>query len=336
MIRALAAAARTIRWPVAALGTCLLAAAVSAPGPASRVDTELPALGSSACPWPELSGRRLLDRSLGSVSFVNTGVWKIAGDLVRRYGVPISLVEASPAAKVTVALPSCTLRQLLDKIVAIDSQYRYGFFGSHLVLYSKDPKWQVRIENLSLISGTRMAVIEHLMRHLERLHPSLGHFGVPWYVGNVDSLNLQDQVKVSGPATVIELLTQVLGERPSAVFSLSTLGGPPPASLWPDTAAIVQSLEVTAPTATLHLNGSGLQLKVSAVLPNGERMDLTSGSCGTHYLATEPTIRVSRDGLVAAVAPGIASVVVSYENLAKGIALEVVPSPGRRPANELR
>jgi hypothetical protein len=312
---------------------CLLAGLASTPQPAFGLDTAPPALGSSGCPWPELSGRRLLERPLGRVSFVNSAPWQIAGDLVRKYGVPISLIESSTETRVTVAVSSCTLRQLLDKIVSTATEYRYGFAGAHLVLYPKDPKWQTRIEKLGLIAGTRMMAGENLMARLRRLAPALGSFGEPWYRGNLDSFILQDKVQVSGPATVIELLTQVLGERPSAVFALSSLGGHAPASLWLDTAEIVQSIEVTSATTTLRQHGEGIQLKVSAVLRDGERKDLTAASCGTHYLATEGTIRVSRDGLVAAVSPGAAAVVASYDNLAKGISLAVVP-PASNPVKD--
>jgi hypothetical protein len=335
VVRLLAAASRARSWHAVALSTWLLAASVSAPERVYGGDTVPPDLGSAGCPWPELSGQRLLDRPLGGVSFSNASLWQIARDLVHKYGVPISLIEAAPNTKVTLALPSCSLRQLLDKIVSTTADYRYGFVGSHLLLYSKDPKWQTRIDNLGPISGARGIVGEQLMVRLRHLAPVLGRFRQAAYRGNPDAFILRDEVQVSGPATVIELLTQVLGERPSAVFALSTLDQPIPPSLWLDTVPIVQEIEVTAPTTRLR-QGQEVQVKVSGVLRDGKRKDLTAASCGTHYWVIDKTIQVSGDGLVAAVSPGAGSVVVSYENLGQSIGLEVVPPSRRRPANDLR
>jgi hypothetical protein len=333
VIRFLASAACAKGWYAVALSTCLLAGPLSAPEPVYSVKTVPPDLGPTGCPWPELSGRRLLDRPLGSISFSNAALWQVARDLVHEYGVPISLIEADPKTRVTLAMPSCSLQQLLDHIVSATADYRYGFVGSHLLLYSKDPKWQTRIDNLSPISGARVMVGGELMVRLRHLAPVLGHFRQAGYRGNPDAFILQDEVQVSGPATVIELLTQVLGERPSAVFALSAVGQPIPPSLWLDTVPIVQEIEVTAPTTRLR-QGEEVQVKVSGVLRDGKRKDLTAASCGTHYWVIEKTIQVSRDGLVAAVSPGMGWVVVSYENLGQSIGLEVVPPSRRRPAND--
>jgi hypothetical protein len=315
-------AATAARWLSIAL-LWLLIASVASPEPAYSAEADLPVLGAPECPWPELSGQRLLDRSLGSIAFSNVAVWQIVTELVRKYGVPISLIEAYPEAKITLTLPSCTLRHLLDAIVAKATGYRYSFVGPHLILYSSDPKWQTRIDNFGLVAGARRAVSEELMPRLRRFVPALGSFGIPWYRGDLDSFVLQDEVRVSGSATVTELLTQVLGERTSAVFAISTLGGSPPASLRLDAAEIVKSIEVTSPTTVLRQNGERIQLKVTGVLRDGTRKDLTPGSCGTRYMATDERIRVGRDGMVAGVSPGSASVAASYDNLTKVLFLEV-------------
>lgn len=323
------------RWYIGILSALLMTILPAGPKMAYGADAEPPVLGGAGCPWPELSGRRLLDRSLGSVSFSNAAVWEITEALVHKYGVPLSFIEASPEKRLTVILPGCTLKQLLGTIVAADANYRYGFVGSHLVLYPSDPKWQTRIDGFGSLSGTREEVSFHLGARLRRLAPSLGHFGIPTYPirgfvhGIEGSFLFMDHVEVAGPGTVVELLTQVLGKRTSAVFAVTTRGAAPPQVLWVDAAEMVKSIEVTSPVTTLRHLGEKVQLKITGVLPDGTRQDLTVASCGTQYQALDQAMRVNPDGLLTAVAPGYASVLAIYDNLTSSIRLGVVPEPSR-------
>ena len=198
-----------MRLLAGAMSSWMMLAAPAASRAASGAGAEPPALGAPHCPWPALSGTRLLAHQLGSVSFSNAAVWQVADVLVHQHGVPLSFIEASPEARVTLSLSRCTLRQLLDKIVESATGYGYGFVGPHLVLYSTDPKWQTRIDALKPASGLRLNVSQALVVQLRRLVPALRRLGVPGLFGNPESFVVQDPVRVAGPGTVVELLTQL-------------------------------------------------------------------------------------------------------------------------------
>ncbi len=288
--------------------------------------TEPPALGGPECPWPELSGHRLLGRRLESVTISNATVRDVVGALVDDYGIPLSFIEHFSTARVTVNFPSCTLQQLLDAIVASVPGYRYDFIGPHLVLYSTDPAWRVRIEHLDVPAWPRFNALYHLVDRLRRLVPPLANLGFPRFFGNPEANIFVDPVHLHAPATVVELFTQILGKRISVVFRVITSGDPPPGVAQITTAKILTALEVTAPKTTLHQNGEAVQLRVTGVLRDGTRQELTSPNCGTRYLATTEKIQVSSDGLVTAVEPGRGRANVYYENMAKIILFNVIPA----------
>ncbi len=314
------------RWIAPPVVASLMLASPVAQSPVTNETSEPPSLGAPGCPLQELSGHRLLDRQLGQILFANTPVRAIASALVQRYDVPLSFIEASPSTRVTMSLPSCTLRQLLDRVVASGPGYRYGFVGPHLVLYSTDPTWQTRLDHVNLPSAARFSETSELVLRLRSLVPALTRLGLPSLRGNPDAFIFDDEVQVAGPATVMELFTQLLGQRMSAVFMVSSFGGPPPGTLWVTSVNMVKSLDVTLPKPVLRQNGENVQLRVTGVLRDGIRLDLTSSRCGTRYLATSKMVRVSPDGLVTAVSAGHGGIIANYDNLGKGIGIEVVPN----------
>jgi hypothetical protein len=292
-----------------------------------------PLLGAPGCPLAELSGHRLLDRQLGPILFAKTAVRDIAAALVHRYDVPLSFIEASPSARVTISVPSCTLKQLLDKIVASAPGYTYGFVGAHLVLYSIDPTWQTRVDHLKLPREARFSETFELVLRLRTLVPALERLGLPSLRGNPEAFIFADQVQVTGPASVMELFTQLLGQRMSAVFMVSSFGGPPPGTLWVTSVNMFKSLDVTSPKPLLRQTGENVQLRVSGVLRDGTQLDVTSSKCGTRYLATSEVVRVSPDGLVTAGAKGHGGIIVNYDKLTKVIGIEVVLSDAPKSAH---
>ena len=307
-----------------AIAAALLSAAPAALSEVAPSASEPPDLGGPSCPWPELSGHRLLEHQLGPISFANVEVRDAVEALVHKYGMPLSFIEHSPGGRVTLALPSCTLKQLLDKIVAYVPGYRYDFIGPHLVLYSNDPTWRTRIERLDLPAGPRISAIYSLVERLGRLVPALTGLVDPGVRGNPDSIVYMDHVQFATPATVVELFTQLLGQRTSAVFTVSNFGQATSDLLQVSIADLVKSLDVTPAKIILHQTGESVQLQVIGVLHDGTRQDLTSSNCGTRYISTGPTLRVSRDGLATSESAGHDAIFVGYDNLGKSILLDVI------------
>jgi hypothetical protein len=291
----------------------------SAVPPAASSASDVTPVGSPGCPWPEVSGVRLLDRPLGSLSLVAKTVGEIVHALIFDHHVPLSFIEIDSEVKLTVELREATVRTILDAIVARFPRYRYEFISSRLVLYPRDSAWDTqRLGNLRFGPGPRRRVAIDLIEELRRV-PAFADADLrdPWLFGNPETFVFQDPVELKGPASPIELLVQLLGERASAVFSVNKLKGTRGTPLWLETASLVQSLAVVPSSANLVRRDQTAQLNVVGTLHDGTRKNLTPRTCGTQYSASNSrVIAVSSEGLVTARGEGEAMVIVTNEQLA--------------------
>lgn len=292
-----------------------VALAITALAAPSALPAEPPMLGGSRCPWPGLSGSRLLGYQLGSVSFLDASIRSVVEELTQRHGIPLSFIEGNPGGTVTISGQNCTLRQLLDKIVSSAVNYRYDFIGSHLVLYPSDPAWRIRIEHLEVPAGPRSIVLRRLIEGLGRLAlplPPLVDRGINGYP---DAIEYVDPVTLATPASVTELFVQLLGERESAVFEVSNHGKPSRALVQVSIASLAKSLEVTSPKKRFTFTGEAARLQVLGLLHNGERQDLTAPACGTQYFSATSNFTVTADGVVTGKSQGQGAIIVSNGNL---------------------
>ena len=289
-------------------GYCAIIAVVICP-----LLTALPGLPGSAaagCPWGAVIGERLLDARVGSFSCTDVTVESVWLQLASDHAVPLSFIQAEPEAKISLDLRDATVRQVLDAVVARAPAYRYGVIHDRLVLFPRDQKWDMRLDGFKLGPADRFSVAVHLADELSRRVPAFAGLLPPTYLvmGRVGSI-YRDVVTVASPGTVLELLVQLLGPRPSAVFSLTRdrrghqvleLSG----------LELLPSFVVTAPTTTLRDRADTVQLKVLGKLRGvGESLDFTAGSCGTTYSSSdEEVVAVSADGLVSVRGSGTATV----------------------------
>ena len=154
-----------------------------------------------------------------------------------------------------------------------------------------------------------------LVLELRRRLPVFADLGTPLSVGDPRSYVEQDRVSAVGPASVVELFTQLLGKRVSATFMVAKLGGGI-TTLWLDSAYLVGSAQLSSPTKTLRQLDDTVQLKLMGTLRDGTRQNLTQGECGTEYAVSDPNVlAVSGDGLLRAVGKGEARVMAVNENV---------------------
>ncbi len=295
---------------------------------------------ATVCPWTEVGGERLLDGRVGSFSSTDMTVEGVWDALVSQHAVPLSFIQAAPEAKVSLDLRGATVRQVLDAVVARAPAYRYEVIGDRLVLFPRDLKWEMRLEGFTSGPARRLDVAVDLVRELKRRDPDFAGLIAPAYrvIGSEGAI-YRDVVKVVSPGTILELLVQLLGQRPSAVFSLGRdrwghqfldLSG----------VQLLQSFELTAPSTTLRDRADTVQLKVLGRLRGlGERLDFTAGGCGTTYSSSdEGVITVSADGLVSVRGTGRAVVIARNDDSLSSLPLTVIltaeqvrPRPGAPP-----
>ncbi|MFY9826795.1 MAG: hypothetical protein WAM82_35905 [Thermoanaerobaculia bacterium] len=238
-------------------------------------------------------------------------------ELHRKVGtLPLSFIQADPEAKVSLDLRRSTVRDVLDAIVAKAPVYRYGIVAGRLMFYPRDPKWEMQINDLRLGPATRVRMAEALAAELSRRFPAFANLGGPWILGDPRSYTYQDVVAVKGPGSVLDLLAQLLGSRPSTYLLVVKEDGWLGASLSTASRDLLRSLKVTAPKTTLQRRGETAQLKLIGTLDyDGSAKDLTAGVCGTVYTSSDDRVlTVSPDGLVTAQGSGKAEVKASNEH----------------------
>jgi hypothetical protein len=264
-----------------------------------------------------------LDRQLGPVSFSGSTVTEIVDQLIHKYHVPISFLESDHAANFSLDLPASTVGQILDQVVTKSGDYQYRFFDTHLVLYSKDPKWATVVKDLNLARRPRRWISESLVYKLRRKVQALEKLMPPWTFGNPSNFVYTDEVAVTGPASVVELFVQILGNRPSAVFTV-TRDVKRTAWFRLDAADIVDFVKISAPTLLLREKGQQVKLSVVGVLHGGTRQDVTSGKCFTSYVVSNSqVVIVEADGLVTAVGEGETQVTAINETAVDSVTITV-------------
>jgi hypothetical protein len=331
------------RWLLGAALTVLPSGSGTALQAEPPSDRTAPSKGPiSSCAWTPESAQRVLARSLGELSAHDETVGNIAERLVNDYGVPLSFIESDEDVKISFARWRPTVQQVLEKIVELAPVYRYATIAGHLVLYPQGTKWDVRLDGLHIGPGPRDRVALKLTDELERQLPAFANFGTN-LSGNHNSYVFLDRVSVVGSGSVVELLVQLLGARPSAIFSINKLPLFPSAMLFLGGVHYWQTVKLTSPTKIMH-PGDTAQLKVIGIFPDGTRQDVTAGECGTVYLVTdERVLSVSADGLVTARVTGEAWVEARNADQVNSVGIQVVkpassvtggsaaPPPGARP-----
>jgi hypothetical protein len=283
--------------------------------PSSQVLASIIA-GAQMCSWPEVSGERLLARPVDSLSARGDKVEIVLAKLDSKIGgLPLSFIQADPEATVSLELRHSTVREVLDAIVAQAPGYRYRVVASHLVLYPRDPKWEMQLD-LALGPAPRLQATRALAEELRRRLPAFADLAGPWVSGDPRSYTYQDMVTVVGPGSVLEILVQLLGNRPSTYLLLVKEDGWLGPSLSVSSIAQLRSIKLSTSKTILRQRDETAQLKLIGTLAfNGAAKNLTAGACGTVYTTSdESVLTVSSNGLVTVRGSGKAQVTASNEH----------------------
>ena len=315
------------RWFLGLALTVSLSGSVGAVSAESLPDQPAPKDRSvSACAGPERAPERLLAQSLGELSAHEEAVGAVAARLRDAHDVPLSFIEGDNEVKISLTIPHATVQEALEGIVEAAPDYRYATIAGHLVLYPRSEKWDARLQAVSLGPGPRERIASQLADEISRHLPALAKFGQVT-AGNANSYVFQDPVTVAGTGTVVELLVQLLGARPSAIFSVYKMWGASVLSL--NGVHYLRSVTVTSPTSVMR-PAEKVQLKVTGRLIDGTHKDLTSGAClTTYWVSNENVVTVSLDGLLTAHRIGEAWVEAKNGDRVNVLSIRVVEKAGR-------
>lgn len=288
---------------------------------------------ATTCTWTETAADRLLERKVGSLSLKQVDLETAVAKISEASDLPMSFVQLKDSGTIDLDIKEATVREALEALKRSAPGYRYGVIGGRLVFYPLDPLWERTITGISLGPGPRLAVTRALSAELARRVPELSALSGPWVMGNTSSYTYTDIVSVRGPASLLELMLQLLGDRAETFIIFDkrpSWGGP---SLSVSSQDQIRELRATAPVTSLRRLGETAQLKVTATLSTGAVKDLTAGACATVYTASNDTVlTVSPDGMVTAKSNGTAEITVSNEHSRAYITFTVsLPSRGEAP-----
>lgn len=257
----------------------------------------------SGCLSPEELSNRTLKRHLGELSANNEAVASLVATLQTDYEVPLSFIEDDEDVKISFAMSGPTVEDVLARIVDLAPVYRYTTIGGHPVLYSRGTKWDSRLDSMPLGPGPRGRVASQLALELGHRLPVFAHFGTN-LSGDGGSYVSQDPISVIGSGSVVEVLVQLLGTRPSAIFFVENLPGWPWAQIFLGGVHYWRYLKPTIPAGVMHA-GELAQLKAIGTLEDGSSQDVTSDACGTVYwVSNKRVVTIGGDGWVNARATG--------------------------------
>jgi len=299
----------------------------------------LPLAAAVASPYTcmEASAEQLLERHVDALSVTGVKVEKAVAELSEMARAPMSFIQAEPEETVSLDLREITVRQALDAIVARAPRYRYGVVSDRLVIYPRDSKWELRLDDVYLGPGPRARITKELADEIRWRLPTFSDLHDSWrgFAGSGKPHTYQDVVLVVWPGSILELLVQLLGSSPSTYFFVVRQDGLPGTGLSTSPINQLQSLQLTAPTTTLRRRDQAVQLKLIGVLEYGGVVkNLTAGACGAFYkVSDDQVLAVDQDGLVTARGSGIARVSAEIERSVAEVTFRV-NLPADRGNNE--
>ncbi len=278
-----------------------------------------PAGQPTNCNWVALSADNLLGQRLGTIELRDGDLTAVFEHILSDRGVPVSYIEAEDHPPITLRLTNPTVRELLDALISQSPTYRYGFLHQHLVFYPRVPPYESLLAGMVLPALPRLSASYRMVKELKKRYSEFAKLQPPILVGDPQDFLFTDGVIVTKPTSVLDGLVQLLGNRPSACFSvthkrwtgLSVSEGLSYLDLF--YVRVLEKVEVK-PILTLVRAGDVIPLSVRATFVAGGEQDVTSASCGTTYYAAYPErTAVDEKGVMRALAPGNAVIVVRNE-----------------------
>jgi hypothetical protein len=319
-----------MRWVLGTILAVTPAIVAQASGPVGSLPHPKPDPAPDAsCMSTDEFARRSLARHLGSLSVDNESLDAVVERLTTA-GVPLSFIQrdddAKNGVKVSFSLVRPTVQEVLERMTQLAPGYRYAEIEGHLLLFPSHSRWEMQLDNVHIGPGSRRQVAKELTRELEQRLPAFSDFGT--FFIQTCHFALEDQVSVVGSGSVAELLAQLLGARPAAIFSVNR-SSPTLSStfLYLECVRYWDALLV-APSETVMHVGETIQLKVTGSPQDGTHQNVTTGACGTVYSISDTNVaEVSTDGLVTAKHTGEAWVGVTNAGYSLGAHIEVMAAP---------
>ncbi|MEO6193693.1 MAG: hypothetical protein ABIS20_11845 [Thermoanaerobaculia bacterium] len=279
----------------------------------------------------------MLERRIDLLFLPEVKVGVAVAALSDKANLPLSFIPADPVETVSLDLHDVTVRQALDALVKRTPRYRYDIIAGRLVLYPRDPKWEMQVRDVHLGPAPRRRMTSLLAKELGRQLPGFDKFAGTWVLGDPRDYIYQDVVTVTGSGSVLEILLQLLGKRPSAYLILDRIERALATTISVSSAEQLQSLKLTAPTTTLRQRDQAVQLKLIGVLRyGGVGRDLTANDCRTAYkVSDERVLTVSPDGLVTACGNGVSRVSAEIDGSVAEITIRVdFPETSGNPSRQ--
>lgn len=197
-------------WPVNfGTGVLLLALgaqpAVGEPTPDGFIPCSNPAAPRAA---PFLAEKVTLD-------IRDVAVREVVENLQNKLALPISFIEASEVAKITLRLAQVPAVQVIGNLLSQVPGYRCDLVESHVVIYPDQGSYLQEVSGVSIVDEFRGAAARQYLDHIE----IKGLQGIAFLAtGLLEGEVLSEKVSLRPKARVIEHLAQMLGPNERVFF----------------------------------------------------------------------------------------------------------------------
>lgn len=289
------------------------------------------------CSTNSLSGGDLLATRIGTARFLGVRMEQAIWRLREEHHVPVSFVDA-PDDDRTVRYDGSgdSLQELLVGLTKQAPSYRYEIVDGRLVVFPKDPKYDLRLRLAGISKTERHSAAAEYVQQLKKQHAGFDRWYGPIAFGtNPDHWIFKETVSLRPVGRVIEHLVDLAG--PNAELSFHVAGSDAFKGL-----NIINFVEVSGfrqlvvkmKPERLRV-GETAQLSVIGEGWDGRRVDLTPDRCGTRYSSLVPgVIEVGAGGLITGVSKGRTLLRVSNRGTSVNVVVEVLaddtdPKPKR-------
>lgn len=177
----------------------------------------------SECSWRGPEPDRLLARALPRVQVVGSLGSDIVG-LLHESGIPISFISqsnstnANEGPEVRIERQGATsVRELLEMAMNQNPAYRFSAVSGKLVIYPRDERYDELVEIGEVHEATRASALSSVLSGLRSKRPELRGLELPTLRGPFLGL-YGDKISIGGARAVVEHLTSLIADRPSAAF----------------------------------------------------------------------------------------------------------------------
>lgn len=141
---------------------------------------------------------------------------------LRRYGVPLSFINAPDNYKFDVKVSAGTVQDVLKQMVSQHPLYTWREMMGRVVVFPNQPKYTTLLRGIDIKGVSRVEAVIRYSAYLKKHVAGFDNIGFA-LIGNPDAALFTDTVNLASHGTVLQLFVELLGQNSMTVFSIAPL-----------------------------------------------------------------------------------------------------------------